>query len=200
MSRGRGSGRPRDRIGILAIISPALTLPACGSSRPATTAAERPTATTTTTPATATSGAATIPATGTDGRCATARSTSLAPPSAQWPTPTEYLTYSRAAEAASSALPERGGDRPAASAAREYRHAASQPPGSATNPYAVAGAALDLTAAAKAAAAAGLPACARALTRLALDGSGTLGQPAKPASCGPGNLPALGGCVPKSAL
>ena len=185
-------GRPICAAAILAM----LALVGCGSGKSTATAAASSSGHGVTSTAASTAPTA---ATATDHRCASAVPRSLAPPSGQWPTSTGYLVYSRTANAASAAL--HGSERVAAArAARDYRKAASQPLGSANNPYSVARAALDLEAAAHAAASTGMPTCAKALRRLALDASGTLGRPADPASCGHGNEPALGGCVPKTAL
>jgi hypothetical protein len=188
----------------LLIVSAGAVLPACGSSKNATSA---PTpAAARSTPAAA-AGSTSTAATGPDGKCANAVPASVAPPSGQTPTPAGYLTYTQAAHAASvalhSAVPSAKvavAARQAARAAAEYRKTSSQPPGGLNNPYTVGRATLDLQAAAHVAASAGLPACAKALQRLALDASGTLGQPANTASCGPGNVPVLGGCIERTLL
>ena len=188
----------------LLIVSAGTSLAACGSSNNANIGTRPAAGHSTTTVAAATTPSA---AAGPGGKCANAVPQSVAPPSGQWPTPSGYLTYSKAAQAAGSALRRVSGSgklaaaaSQAAKAATEYRKAASQPPGSANNPYQVARATLDLEAAAHVAASARLPACAKSLQHLALNASGTLGQPANPTSCGPGNIPVLGGCVSRKGL
>lgn len=198
-------GRHMMRRGIctVAIALAAVVLAACGSSKQSTTtASSRPSTSPTTSPSSATHSASPL-----DATCAAAVPQSVAPPSGQWSTPTGYLTYSQAAQAASTALhPPAHSDklalpaRQAARAASEYREAASQPLGGPNAPYSVARATIDLEAAAHGATSVGLAACAKALQRLALDASGTLGQPANPGSCGAGNVSVLGGCVSRRVL
>ena len=189
----------------LVIVSTGTLLAGCASGKQqtsATTSAARRSSTTTV----AASKTSSAP-TGRDGTCAAAVPASVAPPSGQWPTPPAYLIYSQAAHASSVALRSAPPSpklapaaRQAAKAASEYRRAASQPSGSANNPDTGARATLDLQAAARVAAAAHLPACAGQLQRLALDASGTLGQPANPTSCGASGVPVLGGCVDRKLL
>ena len=158
----------------LLIVSAGAVLPACGSSKNATSTPTPAAARSTPTPAAARSTTAaaaastSTAATGPDGKCANAVPASVAPPSGQWPTPAGYLTYSQAAHAASVALHSAAPSakvavaaRHAATAAAEYHKASSLPSGGPNNPYTVGRATLDLQAAAHVTASVGLPACAR---------------------------------------
>ena len=143
-----------------------------------------------------------------DDRCAAAVPQSVAPPQGQFATPTGYQSYHQAAQAVSRVL--RGADRSSKlasvlpgivrqvqKAARDYKKDASLLTGSGDAPYPLANATIELAMAYREVTAAGLPACARALHRLAADASGSLGQPANPASCASGQVPVGGGCVSK---
>ena len=178
-------GRPICAAAILAM----LALVGCGSGKATTTAAASSSGQGVTSTAASTAPTA---ATATDRRCASTVPRSLAPPSGQWPTSTGYLVYSRTANAASAVL--HGSERVAAArAAHDYRKAASQPLGSANNPYSVARAALDLEAVAHAAAS---TACPPAPTRFVASRS-TL---AAPSAGPPTRHPAAEGtCRPSEA-